>query len=38
MNSKFIIFGDNFALTYSYFTKLSKQLSRIWIHVSVKFH
>ena len=38
MHSQFIIFGDNFALTYSNLTKLSKQLSRIWIHVSVKFH
>ena len=38
MHSKFIIFGDNFALTYSNFTKLSGQLSRVWIHISAKFH
>ena len=29
MHSKFITFGDNFALTYSNFTKLGGQLSRI---------
>ena len=29
IHSKFIIFGDNFALTYLNFPKLSKQLSRI---------
>ena len=38
IHSKFIIFGDNFALTYSNFTKFGKQLSRIWIHMSAKFH
>ena len=38
MHSKFIIFGDYFALTYSNFTKLGKQLSRILIHMSAKFH
>ena len=37
IHSKFIIFGDNFALTYSNFTKLGKQLSRIWIHMSASF-
>ena len=37
-HSKFIILGDNFAKRALQFTKLSRQLSRIWIHVSAKFH
>ena len=37
-HSKFIIFGDNLAQRALQFTKLNRQLSRIWIHVSAKFH
>ena len=37
-HSKFIIFGDNLAKRALQFTKLKRLLSRIWIHVSVKFH
>lgn len=35
IHNKLIIFGDNFAVTSSHFTKLGK---RIWIHMSDKFH
>ena len=38
MHSKFIIFSDNFAKRALKFTQLGRQLSRIWIHVSAKFH